>query len=794
MKRYNKEAFETLINAAAFDDDFNLYFMTDRSCGFSVQFSPICHDVDQSHKVLKRIMAMSWPDNTIVQILNIPSPHISSLLKNYAALNTKDDSLFDLRREALISKVIKNTELSGDNGPQVCDFQIIISVKLTVQNEFPTSGDITKTHRLMTSLVKILDDSDLSPKILKPDNLIQVKRFLLLQEELVSEEEKKSRYENNKMINEQILNNDFILDDTDQGLLLKGKNKGVELKMLSIKNFPIMSVFGSALKFMSDPFSSDGNLLNGFLFVNIFFPGATKKETVKIQETESDSWLDNNYADNSDQETQWLPELFEVKPEDETSVVSSPIESTEAKIYMGMGLYIDSSKSIFSAFDKTLKYYMSFGYQFLVDDSLALPLLMSALPLNNDKDFCRNSNRYKTQSKTDITKHLPVLGQIKGTATPTLMFVGHDKQIILMDIFDVINGNVKINTGNRSDRNYIAEDIISSYMSAGSTIHLIDKNIAQHPLNGGASIYAYDPDYQKENNRPDDIIAKVILSYLKKQSDCLDEEKMTEFKKHIATAISLRAPRSSIMSIVNEISGPESRLQQMGYDLRQQITNDSEESGFMSREKPEIKQCKKTARLMLVEATTDEELSPFASFTMSFISEVLFGHIEPGRIIMFSEDAINEIISNNEMVFLELILILCKQAKMRVVISHNGKYQNQLEDLDGFFGVKFFAPSTNINSHDKNLRSDADAIVLSLDPSVKQYLMVIGNYYCKLRLLSDPIGQTIFDKSLAIIQKKDALMAQGFDYKSATMQIVNESHSNEDFKEGAIGLNFSYPI
>ena len=137
-------------------------------------------------------------------------------------------------------------------------------------------------------------------------------------------------------------------------------------------------------------------------------------------------------------------------------------------------LYAADQEEAERAITNAVAYWSEVRFTAPPDRYVCLPLFLQALPFNADRAAVADLGRYRTMTTEHAVRLLPVFAEWSGT-TPAMTFVSRYGQLMSFDLFDSsTNYNATIAARSGSGKSFLANHIITSYLSLGAQVFVID--------------------------------------------------------------------------------------------------------------------------------------------------------------------------------------------------------------------------------------------------------------------------------------------------------------------------------
>lgn len=250
-----------------------------------------------------------------------------------------------------------------------------------------------------------------------------------------------------------------------------------------------------------------------------------------------------------------------------------------ARVYLSLILFTRSEREAAGALINAQSFWSDQGWQLMPDVYFVKPFFLTSLPFNAEKAALMELFRYRTLSTEHVAAILPVMGDWKGTGTPTLSLISRNGQLMSLCLFDSsTNYNAVVAAQSGSGKSFLANEIIMSYLGQGAQIWVIDIGRSYKKLSdsvGGdftvfdaASGVCLNPFEMVENYDEETDILVGLVSAMAAQQRPLDDYQEAELKRTMAEAWAVHGRGLSIDRLAEALkSNPDPRVTDVGVQL-----------------------------------------------------------------------------------------------------------------------------------------------------------------------------------------------------------------------------------
>ena len=171
----------------------------------------------------------------------------------------------------------------------------------------------------------------------------------------------------------------------------------------------------------------------------------------------------------------WLPNLAGRAADLDAMMLSLEEGHRPVQLATTLLLYAADQAEAERAITNAVSYWSEVRFNAPPDRYVCLPLFLQALPFNADRDSIPDLGRYRTMTTQHAARLLPVFAEWAGSGTPALTFVSRYGQLMRFDLFDSrTNFNATIAAESGSGKSFLANYLITSYLSLGAQVFVID--------------------------------------------------------------------------------------------------------------------------------------------------------------------------------------------------------------------------------------------------------------------------------------------------------------------------------
>lgn len=476
--------FSSVIPVVAFDETHNLFLCESAkdkdSSAKSIAFAFVCSALsgvnDEIEQQMTSMLNDEYVPNTQMQVISYRSPDVNrQIVEAMRIRHHHQDPFFEklmhehsdfIRHYTSNPLVITHPEKGTYDLGYIHDLKTIVTLKIPIAGDRPTDVEAEKAKVSMTKLRTSLEAVRLSPVPMTATMWKRAMSNLLNWSQNSSWRRDNCDWEDDIPLSAQVLDNDTIVEIHDKYLKIGDQYA----KCLSPKKRPTGMYFGDAMGLVGDLSGSMGAVKQNYMICcNITFPEFDKKKQWLIKRTGfAVQQADGPFI-------RFKPALGEVR--DDFNNLSREVDDGNRPVEMSYHVVVfgDSYDDVEAAATSAIRTWSINKFHLMVDVLIQLPIFLNCLPLCSDLEAMSDLNRYKTYSSTQAIRLLPIFGEWKGTGTPHLNLLTRNCQLMSFSLHDTSsNMNAVIAAKSGSGKSFLTNEIISSYMSEGAQVWVID--------------------------------------------------------------------------------------------------------------------------------------------------------------------------------------------------------------------------------------------------------------------------------------------------------------------------------
>lgn len=459
----------------AYDEDGGMFLCDDKTLGFGFMCQPLTGADEKIEEQVNALLNESYPSNTQMQIILYRSPDINREM--YHMMGIRDgfrDPLLtqvvkeraDFFQQYTSKKMVVESDKGVYNLGYLFDLKLIITVKVPISGEKPTQKEYNDLRVVRTKVMTTLDNIKVRPQTLAAQDWVRVMNTLFNWGADAAWRVDACEWDQSQPLCNQVLDYENDVEINKDYIRLGNQY----VKCLSAKRRPDYMYFGDAIVNSGDLSGGLGGVRQNYLVcTNIVFPEADNEK----QKIERKRQFAVNQA--SGPLVKFVPLLLDKKNDFDALYDSLQKGKRALKISYHVVVFGKDKEEVESAAMSARNFWRTNRFEIMVDKFIQMPVLINCLPLCCDADAVNDLNRHKTLTAREAAPLMPLFGEWKGTGTPHLNLMSRNMQLMSFSLHDTgSNMNAVIAAQSGSGKSFLTNEMISSYMSEGAQVWVID--------------------------------------------------------------------------------------------------------------------------------------------------------------------------------------------------------------------------------------------------------------------------------------------------------------------------------
>lgn len=465
----------SLFQPLAFDEKYNIFLMDDKSIGFGFVCQPLSGTDEKIQQQIESLLNDQYPTNTQMQTILLRSPDINRDMYKMAALRGNFPhplftSIINERANFFKKHTSDPMKIRVDDRLYdigfVYDTKVFVNFKIPISDVHPTQREIEEAILLQTRVRTTLETVRLCPQNLDAQMWVRTMQTLFNWGPDAAWRVEACEWDRTQTLNHQVVDYENDIEKGDDYLRI-GKQY---VKCLSAKRKPSELYFGDAIIAAGDMSGSQGGVKQNYMVVTniIFCEPDSKKQAIS---------RGHQYAVNqaSGPLVRFIPVLVDKKNDFEIAYQSIQAGRRPMKMSYHVIVFASTLDEVEKAAQAARNYWRTNRFEIMVDKFIQLPILLNCLPFGCDIAAEKDLMRHKTVTADSAAVFLPIFGEWKGTFTPHVNLVSRNGQLMSFSLHDTTsNMNAVIAAASGSGKSFLTNEIISSYMSEGALVWVID--------------------------------------------------------------------------------------------------------------------------------------------------------------------------------------------------------------------------------------------------------------------------------------------------------------------------------
>jgi len=487
---FSKDQFASWLPYGPYVDSEQLFINRHHQLGFMLELMPQAGADERMVEVLQSLYT-NCPANTGVQFHLFGSPDIRAPLIQYANMRMEDEDQYEnsqqwgrparninLYRQLARQRVhhlLAGSQKSLTKGFHFTlrDFRLMMSV--TVDGRADDIGQREAAISLRDSMASTLDAASIPSKECDAADLINWCALFTNPHRLTDGFIPWIHYDEGRELRDQIVDFDTVQEPTNEGIRFSkpGKPQQVEARFFSIKSFPgrfplwqMGALIGHAMQ-PALQYRAPFLLTMGVHILDT--------NTTRTLITANHIRATQNAASKM---AAIMPDV-QKKQEDWSAVANAmDVGGNLVSMYHQLAIFCPPAEATAAA-EAARAIWRASGFELNADVYMHRQALLASLPMTLTPAFHNDMKKMKRVTRKSMANaiHLaPLLGEWRGTDTPTLIFAGRRGQLVTLDLYDndLGNYNFAVVGAPGSGKSVTLNEIAWSYRSGGAQVRLLD--------------------------------------------------------------------------------------------------------------------------------------------------------------------------------------------------------------------------------------------------------------------------------------------------------------------------------
>lgn len=481
--------FSSYLPYRGWDDETQLFILGNQ-VGFCLELAPQSGSDQSMADILEGLMH-NWPVGTGIQFHLFGTPHIYRKLTQYANLRAPDSDIKE--RSDQEGRPVRNTNifrtlarrrvehlakaahesLTRGNVYMLRDFRLVISVTAPIRfNERARVAELLKARAGMETTLRgagfpsrVWDAADLvnwCADFCNPHRLHSELPLL--------------NYDGGRLLNAQMVDFDTLQQEHSRGIRFSNarhQDKTVEMRAYAVKGYPERFSLGRMGAMIGDLSQAALQYPCPFLItMGVHFPDPSgTKANVAMNQARATQNAQSKMAG-------LMPDVADKKADWDEALRVVDGGGGLVKIFHTLTLF--PTEDFASTAEKAAEsIWRDQGFELCHMTHIHRTMLLASLPMSLNLGMFKLLSRFKlpsTKSYQNAVALAPMIGEWRGTNTPTLIFGGRRGQLISLDFYDNTMGGygVSIVGSIGTGKSVWLNEIAWSYLGAGAKVWQLD--------------------------------------------------------------------------------------------------------------------------------------------------------------------------------------------------------------------------------------------------------------------------------------------------------------------------------
>lgn len=466
----------SMLPPVSYEPGTKIWYTADGCIGFGFISHPIVNAGYNTADKVATMLQQDWPENTIMSICLWASPDIELYLARVLACRYPTNFGGRSELEEMIRDKVEffrgatTRRMNQGMYSPLRDFNLFITVKIPLEGGgLPTDADYALAVERRSATERSLEGIGLAPQAINADVYMHhVSTMLNWGEHASWKLSGSALYDHTRLVNEQVCDFDTQIRVDSEGLWL-GKKR---VRVLSPKTYPDWCALPNMVRLIGDPLRGKEGISGNFMVtMNLqFLDNIKSRDAISAQKALIDFQANGRLGST-------IASLRSRQADFATFMSGLEGGARPIKIQHTFVTFSDDDASATKSVAAMQSFYRDLQLTVQPDQYIVVPLFFGALPFGADPDpkHVRFLRRYRTAETALASELVPIQADWKGTDHAVLSYISRNGQPIGLDLFDS-NGNFNwlICAASGAGKSFFANDLITSYMSIGARIYVID--------------------------------------------------------------------------------------------------------------------------------------------------------------------------------------------------------------------------------------------------------------------------------------------------------------------------------
>lgn len=468
-----KDSFSHSLPWVSCDQQTNMYYNMDGTCGFILELSPIPFAGERVIEIIHSILSVKWPKKSLLQFIVYADPYQTPILKGYNSL--RDEAIKKHPEDRKFLKQLKkwsrgycdylfehrNKGISSEIPVPFRNFRTFMTAKCPCSiKEFENETGVCLEMKSMRDICQgSLKTSSVSSVNVSPKILIHwMHRVLNPDHEFLND----FYYNDNCEIRSQIIESDTIIKRTRKKMVVDKWNVKTYTPQF-YSEYP--SAYDSNLLLGDLGISNLSQIICPFMYtLNISMENSGKEIDRKASIVMSQQGLSSTCLKLNSKKNEFM-KAQKLKNDGEIFIKAS----------MSLAIFEKDNHRLTQADSAIKAIWQKSKYKLQEEMGYHVPLFISMLPFGLYEVGIKSLGRMRSIPAETIGTIAPIQGDWSGTKTPSMLFLSRRGQVTSLDFFDSsTNYNALIAAQSGSGKSFCCNYIVMNYLSIGSQVFIID--------------------------------------------------------------------------------------------------------------------------------------------------------------------------------------------------------------------------------------------------------------------------------------------------------------------------------
>lgn len=463
----------------AYHDDDGIFVVSPDRMGFGVMAKPIAGFDQQMGEALNALLNVPFPPGTILQFCLYASPDIEDVLLRFEMMRQyeTDPTLCEMTRQRIsFLRDLTQRPIGQVAGARLRQMRLVICASMKEGSADPTFEDMTRIRELQQNFEAALKTIGFRFERLSAGSYVRFMESILNHgPDAIWRRSAQSDHEAGELLCNQLLDPDTAIEvDSDEIRL----GSHCHVRIQHPKRYPDYLYPGLAQYYMGDIMKGMRAMRDPVLYtVNILYPDHEAKRSALLRDFQ---WATRNAEGRL---ARFVPEYAQRATS--LRIMNDAVNKGDRIVYayISAATFSTTREQSIQAATAVQGMFRTAGFQTLPDRYALHAMFAQMMPFAAEDDARNFLASYRTMATSHVVPMLPVIGSWGGSYNPLLTLIARDGQLMPWSPYDSENNfNIVIAAQSGSGKSFLANNIVSNFLSIGGRAWIIDKGYSYKKL------------------------------------------------------------------------------------------------------------------------------------------------------------------------------------------------------------------------------------------------------------------------------------------------------------------------